>query len=96
MGRAGYEAFMEAEGELAVLNDTGVGWYTYTGPHTFTLTGFDGLYKGAHDVEYDPILPANSAVRREARALLQRMYQDLPFPEMKMEEYGVFFVRPPQ
>jgi hypothetical protein len=88
----GYVAFAEAEAHLSELRDTNVGWYHAISRTQRDLANFYHRFRIARD-RWLPRL--TGATRNAARALLQNIYQNIPFEEMKRDGYD-YHVRPPQ
>lgn len=78
------------------LRDVNVGWYHCYGLRVDAIRFFCNFYNSAIAVYTSRFstMAAGTPVRDAARALLQTLYRDIPFAEMK-KEGNDFFVRPP-
>jgi hypothetical protein len=84
--------FAEAEAHLSELLDTNVGWY-----HAISATQGD-LFNFHHhftNAVKNGLPQLGGTARDAARTLLQNMYRNIPFEEMKRDGYD-HHVRPPQ
>jgi hypothetical protein len=90
--QASFLFFVEAEAELGMLNDSGVGWHWLEASGGNRLGFFDTNHSTAVDREESM---SAGETKTSARGFLQDLYTGTPFVEMKRSDYDRY-VRPPQ